>query len=150
MGGHWSVQHQKFFQFPEKEVQEGPNGNWAEVEHTQEFNEQYRIYNHTLIGRALFLSKLEEAAEVHVLVNVNRLLAIDHALVDMAKAFGRRMVEIITQWRHFLIGGEKPAWSYKEDDNEAMNLLVGKVIATLRALKAHEEHLFFQKKNKRK
>jgi len=78
-------------------VQKGPNDNWTEVECTQEFNKQYRSYNHTLIGRAFFLSKLEEATKVCVLVNVNGLSTIDHALVDMANAFDRKMVEIITQ-----------------------------------------------------
>jgi len=40
---------------------------------------------------------LEETAEVRVLVNVNGLSTTDHALVEVAKAFDRRMVEIITQ-----------------------------------------------------
>jgi len=62
-----------------------------------------------LIGKALFLSKLEEAAEVPVLINVNGLSTTKHALVDVAKAFDRRIVEIITQWRHFLIGREQLA-----------------------------------------
>jgi len=82
-------------------VQKGPDGNWTKVERTQEFNEQYGSYNHTLIGGAFFLSKLEEAAEVCILVNINGLSTTDHVLVDMAKAFDRRIVEIITQWRHF-------------------------------------------------
>jgi len=89
-------------------VQKGLDRNWVEVERIKEFNEQYGSYNHILIGRAFFLSKLEEAVEIHVLVNVNGLSTTNHALVDVAKAFDRKIVEIITQWRHFLIGGEQP------------------------------------------
>jgi len=120
------------------------------VEHIQKFNEQYRLYNYILIGRALFLSKVEEIAEVHVLVNINGLSTTNHALMDVAKAFDKRMVEIIIQWRHFLVGGEQSAWLYKKDDNEAVNVLVDKVNVTLRALKAHEVHLSPYRKNKQK
>jgi len=37
---------------------------WVIVEPSEEFNEQYAVYNHALIGQALLLSKLEETTEV--------------------------------------------------------------------------------------
>ena len=150
MGGHWSMQHKKFFRFPEKEVQKGPDGNWREVERTQEFNEQYGSYNHTLIGRALFLSKLEEAARIRAIVDTGGQSSTDHALLDVAQAFDRRMRDIIHHWRVFLVGGEQSPLLYKEDDDEAVKVMISKVDGALRALKAHEVDLSPQQRNKRK
>jgi len=76
------------------------------VEHTPEFNEQYGAYNHALIGRVFFLSKLEEAAKVCTFVNIFGESTTKHTLVDMVGGFDKRMGEIITCWREFLVGGD--------------------------------------------
>ena len=150
MGGHWSVQHQKFFRFPKKEVKKGPDGNWVEVEDTKEFNEQYSVYNHVLIGRALFLSKLEEAAKVRALVEIDGPTNTEHALVDVAGAFDKRMADIIVQWRAFMLEGDRPSKLQFKDDDEAVNAMVDRVDAALRALTAGEVDLTLMRKKKRK
>ena len=63
-GGHWSTEHKRFFRFPPKRVEKGEDGSWHEVEDGIEMGEEYKKYNRTLIGRALVLTKLEEATKL--------------------------------------------------------------------------------------
>ena len=150
MGGHWSEQHGKFFRFPEKQVQKGPDGNWIEVEHAEEFNEQYKTYDDTLTGRALFLSKLEEAAQVRDVMETDGHSATGHALVEVAKAFDKRVDDIITQWREFLLGGDQKKWFHMKDEDKVVNTMVEKVDAALRTLKAQEVDLSPKRRQKKK
>jgi len=95
MGGHWSVQHQKFFRFLEKKVQKMPEGNWVQVEAGEEFYEQCKAYNHDLISRIIFLSKLEEATRIRALVDMDGQTSTAHLIVGVARAFDRWMANII-------------------------------------------------------
>jgi hypothetical protein len=150
MGGHWSLQHKKFFRFPEKKVERGPNDSWVEVNHGDEFDEQYAAYNHTLVGRALLLSKLEEAAKVRVVYNTDRPVSTPHSSVDVAAAFDKRIADIIGHWKAFLLDGNRlMAWQGKGDD-EVVQAMVDRVESNLRALKADEVDLSPRRKQKRK
>ena len=62
-GGHWRVQHQRFFRFPKKKVKKGVDNTWHETNNAM-YGEEYSKYDRTLIGRALILSKLEDAARL--------------------------------------------------------------------------------------
>ena len=95
-----------------------------EVEHALEVNEQYGAYNHTLMDRALFLSKLEEATQVCAFVDVDGKSTTKHEDIDVAMAFDRRIDEIITQWRDFLFGGKWGIWFFMKDDEETVNVMV--------------------------
>lgn len=150
MGGHWSVQHKKFFRFPDKEVRKGPKKTWVEVEHAQEFNEQYGAYNHTLIGRALFLSKLEEAAKARALVEIDGETTTGHSFVEVAGAFDKRIGDIIAEWRGFLLPDFRPIGLPIEADDEQVNVFVDRVDAALRALKVEEVDLSPKRSSKRK
>jgi hypothetical protein len=150
MGGHWSLQHKKFFRFPQKKVERGPNDSWVEVNHGDEFDEQYAAYNHTLVGRALLLSKLEEAAKVRVVYNTDRPVSTPHSSVDVAAAFDKRIADIIGHWKAFLLDGNRlMAWQGKGDD-EVVQAMVDRVESNLRALKADEVDLSPRRKQKRK
>ena len=149
-GKHWSVQHKKFFRFPDKEVKKGPDNKWVTVEPTVEFKEQYKAYNHALIGRALILSKLEEAAQVCALVDLDGESSTGNTLVEVAGAFDRRMVDIITTWRDFILDGLRPSWLYNKDDDDSVNAMVDRVDHALRALRAQEVDLSPKRKQKRK
>ena len=60
-GRHWSAQHQRFFWFQKKEVKKGIDKTWHDTNNAVH-GEEYSKYDCTLIGRALILSKLEDAA----------------------------------------------------------------------------------------
>ena len=55
-GGHWSTKHKRFFRFPPKKVEKREDGSWHEVEDAIDFGKEYENYNHTPVGRALFLA----------------------------------------------------------------------------------------------
>ena len=97
MGRHWSEQCDKLFWLPEKQVQKGKNDEWMDVKPTKEFGKQYATYDHALIGRALLLSKLEEAAKVRHVVDVNGESNTEDSMVEVASAFDRRFGNIINQ-----------------------------------------------------
>jgi hypothetical protein len=154
MGGHWSVQHKKFFRFPEKEVRKEANGNWIEVEFTEEFNEQYGKYNHALVGRALFLSKLEEAAKVRSnLPILDGIPYTEQRVQDLARNFDKNMKEVLFEWRTFLLereGKGHPQWFTMQDDDHGIDLLVQRVDAHLRAYHGEDVDFSSKKKMKRK
>ena len=95
MGGHWSVQRNKFFRFPEKHLEKTEGGECVVVEDSEEFKEQYAAYNHGLIGRALLLSNLEEAAEYCASVDIDAEWNTSEPMVEVVEAFDRRVGEII-------------------------------------------------------
>jgi hypothetical protein len=63
-GSHWSKQQERFFLFPPKKVEKGRDGDWHEVEEADIYGKEYSKYGHTVIGRALVLSKLEESVKL--------------------------------------------------------------------------------------
>ena len=111
------------------------------MEHAEEFNEQYKAYDHILIGRALFLSKLEEVPQVCDVMEIDGHSATWHTLVEVAKAFDKRVDDIITQWKEFLLGGDQKKWFHMKDEDKVVNTMVEKVDAALRTLKAKEVDL---------
>jgi hypothetical protein len=50
------------FPIPPKKVEKSGDGKWHEVEDVDSYGEEYKKYDQTVFGRALVLSKLEEAA----------------------------------------------------------------------------------------
>ena len=155
MGGHWSTQHQKFFRFPDKEwKKEGPNDPFVEVESDPRITKQYEGYNSNLVGRARILAKLEEVAKVRCMLDLNTKAMIGHKMEEIARAFDKRMDDVITKWRKYL-GGEPPiadkgipAWYYMQSEDKVIQYLEDLVDAALRTLNAHEVELFPKQKNK--
>jgi len=87
-----------------------------------------------LIGKAFFLSKLEETTKVHVFVDIFGESTIEHILVDVAREFDKRIGEIITNWREFLGGGDKPTWFHMKEDEFMINVLMDGVNVALTEL----------------
>ena len=122
---------------------------WVEVELPLGFREQYEAYNHVPIGRALFLSKLEEAASICVHVEMDGESNKGDSFVEVARAFDRRMADIIGQWRAFLLEGVTTGRTlYSPSDDEVVNGMVNQVDAALRALKAIDVDLTPKRKQK--
>ena len=73
-------------------MKKAEDGAWVEVEPGTDFIEQYSTYNRTLIGRALFLSKLEEAVEARALTrnhsqSIQPWMWLDHSMAGWFKSF---------------------------------------------------------------
>ena len=68
-----------------------------EVERNPEVIKQFEGYNTNLIGWALILSKLEEAAQVRSVVDLYGKSTIENKMEDVAKAFDTRMNQVITK-----------------------------------------------------
>jgi hypothetical protein len=131
-------------------VEKGPEDSWVEVKHGEEFNEQYEAYDHTLIGRALFLSKLEEVAKVRAVYDTDGQSTTTHSSIDVAAAFDRRIGDIIGHWKAFLLDGDRlTAWQGKGDD-EVVQAIIDRVESAFRALKTNEVDLSPKRKQKRK
>ena len=60
-GGQWSVERNRFFRFLKPQVVVQADGTRNEVEQDYGELEEYKMYNQTPVGRALVLSKREEA-----------------------------------------------------------------------------------------
>jgi hypothetical protein len=154
MGGHWSIEHNKFFRFPEEEwKKDETQERLVKVEGNPRDVVQYEGYNHDLIGRALVLSKLEEAAKVRCRVDLDQILTQDHKMEDVAGAFDRRMDDVIGKWRNYLggenAGGDLNQFYVKSEDEEIQKLLE-EVACAVRALQECEVELSPKRKNKRK
>jgi len=131
-------------------VQKGEDDKWIEVETPREFKEQYAMYNHVLIGRDLFLSKLEEAAEVRACVEVHGESSAGDVVVEVAQAFDKRINDVTNQWKTFLLEGENQGSAVQAGgDDEAINRMVQKVESALTALKLKSVDLTPKRMKKR-
>ena len=116
-GGHWSIEHKRFFRFPPKRAEKREDGSWHEVENDIELGEEYKKYNRTLVGRALFLAKLEEAAKLRCSTEEASFKDVGCCYWDAVNAFDRRIGDVIVYWRNVL---QKPQVellvSFQEND----------------------------------
>ena len=85
------------------------NGKWHEVEDAGVYGKEYKKYDRTVIGRALVLSKLEEASMLAT-ISKESFAVVKHSYVDEATAFDKRMADVIYQWRHHLEDAESKLW----------------------------------------
>ena len=105
-GGHWNKQHQWFFQFPPKKVEKLEDGKWHKVEDADAYRGEYKKYDHTVIGRALVFSKLEEVAMLWATTLEESFVAVEHSYVDVAGTFDKKMADVIYHWRHHVKDAE--------------------------------------------
>ena len=96
-GGHWSKQHQRFFRFPPKKVEKLGDGKRHEVEDADAYGNEYKKYNRTVIGRALVLLNLEEAAMLWATTSEESFASVKYSYVDVVGAFDKRMADVIYQ-----------------------------------------------------
>lgn len=126
-GGHWSIEHKRFFRFPPKKVERGEDGSWHEVEGDIEWGEEYEKYNRTLVGRALFLAKLEEAAKLRSSIQEASFEDAGCCYWDAVQAFDRRIGDVIENWRSMLWKPEEVLLLSFEENDKFINKVVGRV-----------------------
>jgi hypothetical protein len=140
-GGHWSKQHQRFFRFPPKKVEKSGDGKWHEVEDADTYREEYKKYNQTVIGRALFLSKLEEVAMLRATMSKESFVGVKCSYVDAAGAFNKRIVDVIYQWRRHLEDAELESWKTQKGCDGAVDMVVSEVTRYIEMFKAKKVEL---------
>jgi len=148
-GGHWSKQHKRFFRFPPKKVEKSGDGKWHEVEDADAYGEEYKEYDHTVIGRALVLSKLEEAAMLRATTSEESFVDAEHSYVDVAGAFDRRINDVIDHWRRHVGEAESNSWKIPKEFDAAVDTVVSKVTRYMETFKAKEVELGLERKKKR-
>jgi hypothetical protein len=80
-------------------VEKSGDGKWHEVEDANAYGEEYKKYDRMVIGRALVLSKLEEAAMLRITTSEESFAGVKCSYVDAAGTFDKRMVDVTYQWR---------------------------------------------------
>jgi hypothetical protein len=80
--------------FPKK-VEKSRDGKWHEVEDADAYGEEYKKYDWMVIGRALVLSKLEEAAMLQATTLEESFVGVKCSYVDATGAFDKRMADVI-------------------------------------------------------
>jgi RING-H2 zinc finger domain len=116
-GGHWSTEHKRFFRFPPKRAEKREDGSWHEVEDEFELGEDYKKYNRTVVGRALFLAKLEEAAKQRSSTGEASFKDVGCCYWDAVHAFDKRIGDVIQYWRNMLGKPQgKLLMSFEEND----------------------------------
>lgn len=98
-GGHWSIEHNRFFRFPPKRVEKREDGSWHEVPESTDLGDEYKKYDHTPIGRALVLAKLEEAAIYRTSISEDSFKDVEVSYWDAVDKFDRRISDVISHWR---------------------------------------------------
>ena len=79
----------------QKKVEKRKDGSWHEVEDAIDFEKEYENYNRTLVGRALFLAKLEEAARLRCSIDEASFADMGCDYWDAVSAFDRRIGSVI-------------------------------------------------------
>jgi len=111
------------------------------------YGEEYSKYDHSLIGRALVLSKLEEAARLRAATTEDMFVHEDNSYADVVGAFDKRINEVIELWRHHMHSNSS---AFLNNDDQMINLVVGRVNKFMEVLKAKQVDLKNTRKGKRK
>jgi hypothetical protein len=129
-------------------VEKSGDGKWHEVEDADTYGEEYKNYDRAVIGRALVLSKLEEAAMLRATTSEESFTVVNCSYVDAAGAFDKRMAEVINQWRHHLQDAESESWKTQKGCDGVVDMVVSKVMRYMKTFKAKEVELSPERKRK--
>jgi hypothetical protein len=99
-------------------------------------------------GRALVLSKLEEAAMLRATKSEESFTSAKCSYVDAAGAFDKRMVDVIYHWRRHLQDTESESWKTQKGNDGAVDIVVNKVTRYMETFKAKEVELSPDRKRK--
>jgi hypothetical protein len=135
-GGHWSTEQKRFFRFPPKKVERRDDGSWHEVGGDNVWGEEYKKYNRTLVGRALFLAKLEGAAKLRSSVDEASFEDAGCCYWDAVHAFDKRIGDVIEHWRNTLRNPQKVLLISFEENDKFVNTVVGRVDKAMEILAA--------------
>ena len=148
-GGHWSVQYKWFFRFPKEEVKKGVDKTWHETNNAV-YGEEYSKYKRTLIGRALILSKLEDAARLRTTMSEDMFVDEENSYADVAGAFDKRINDIIDNWRRHMQSNTTSMSTTFVNNDDVVDLVVGRVNKFMEVLSAKEVDLNSTHKGKRR
>jgi hypothetical protein len=118
------------------------------VEDADAYGEEYKKYDRTVIGRALVLSKLEEAAMLRATTLEESFAGVKCSYVDAAGAFDKRMADVIYQWRRHLEDAESESWKTQKGCDGIVDMVVNKVTRYMETFKAKEVELSPDRKRK--
>ena len=76
-------------------MEKSRDGKWYKVEDANAYGEEYKKYDWMVIGRALVLSKLEEAAMLWATTLEESFMGIKCSYIDAAGAFDKKMANVI-------------------------------------------------------
>jgi hypothetical protein len=79
-----------------------------------------------VIGRALVLSKLEEAAMLQATTSEESFMGVKCSYVDAAGTLDKRMADVIYQWRRHLGDAESESWKIHKACDGAVDMVVSK------------------------
>lgn len=131
-------------------MEKSGDGKWHEVEDADAHGEEYKEYDQTVIGRALVLSKLEDAAMLRATMSEESFVDAEHSYVDVAGAFDKRINDLIDEWRrHVQDAASKPSWKTPEEFDAAVDTVVSKVTSYMETLEAKQVELSHDRKRKR-
>jgi hypothetical protein len=129
-------------------VEKSGDGKWHEVEDADAYREEYKKYNRTVIGRALVLFKLEEAAMLLAKMSEESFMGVECSYVDAAGAFDKRMANVIYHWRRHPEDAESKSWKTQKGCDDAVDVVVSKVKRYMETFKVKEVELSPYRKRK--
>ena len=140
-GGHWSIEHKRFFRFPPNKVEKRKDGSWHEVEDAIDFGKEYEKYNRTPVGKALFLAKLEEAARLRCSIDEASFADVGCDYWDAVSAFDQRIGHVIGDWRNVLLNPETKLLLCFEENDAVVKKVVDGVEKAMKILAAKKVDL---------
>ena len=119
------------------------------MEDVDAYGEEYKKYNQMVIGRALVLTKFEEATMLWATMSEESIVAIECFYVDVVGPFDRSMADVIYHWRHHLEDAELKSWKIQKECDGVVDMVVSKVMRYMETFKAKEVELSPECKRKR-
>jgi hypothetical protein len=111
------------------------------VEDADAYGEEYKKYDQTVIGRALVLSKFEEAAMLWATTSKESFMGAKCSYVDAAGVFVKRMADIIYHSRRHLQDTDSESWKIQKGNDGIVDIMVSKVKRYMETFKAKEIEL---------
>jgi hypothetical protein len=97
------------------------------VEDADAYGEEYKKHDRTVIGRALVLSKLEEAAMLRATTSEESFAGVKCSYVNAAGTFDKKMADVIYQYKHHLEDAESESWKTQKGCDGIVDMVVNKV-----------------------
>jgi hypothetical protein len=129
-------------------VEKAEDGKWHEVEEANVYGKEYSKYACTVIGRALVLSKLEEAAKLRATMSEESFKDEKCSYVIAAGVFDKRMGDVIYFWRYHLCDAESELRKKLRRNDDTVYIVVGRVTRCMEMYIAKEVELYANCKRK--
>jgi hypothetical protein len=118
------------------------------VEDADAYGEEYKKHDRTVIGRALVLSKLEEAAMLRATTSEESFAGVKCSYVNAAGTCDKKMADVIYQYKHHLEDAESESWKTQKGCDGIVDMVVNKVTRYMEMFKAKEVELNPDRKRK--